>query len=164
MKYLIVIVMLTACGGSRGAPGINGAVGPTGANGFGLVALTLPTVPEQCPNGGHITFIAQDVYNSGVFDSAEPVESTFITCNGLDGAAGVDTTPVTEVQLCPNNPRTAYAATFSEVALCISDKLYGVYSTNGGFMTEIVPGTYSSNGINSSCTFAVGANCTVTQQ
>lgn len=81
--------------------------------------------------------------------------------NGKDGAPG---TQITVVQLCPNNNQTTYPSIFSEVAFCIQGKLYAVYSQNGGFDSEIPPGTYSSNGINSSCTFKVLSNCVVEQQ
>lgn len=82
--------------------------------------------------------------------------------DGSDGKDGQDATPVTVVQLCPGT--THYPTTFVEVAFCIGGKLYATYSTHGGFSTEIPPGTYSSNGVGSSCTFTVGANCQVTSQ
>jgi hypothetical protein len=41
--------------------------------------------------------------------------------------------------------------------------MYGVYSDNGGFLSELPPGEYSSDGINASCSFTIGANCSVTQ-
>lgn len=78
---------------------------------------------------------------------------------GSDGQDGQDATPVTIVQLCPLP--TTYPSTFTEIAFCVSGKLYGTYSANGGFSVEMVPGTYSSNGINSSCSFTVGPNCTI---
>ena len=70
-----------------------------------------------------------------------------------------DGTPVTPVQFCPNT--TTYPTTFSEVAFCINNNLYAVYSANDGFLTLIPPGTYNSNGINSTCTFQVLPNCMV---
>lgn len=80
---------------------------------------------------------------------------------GPQGAPGQDASPVTVVQLCAGT--TEYSSsTFVEVAFCVGGKLYGTYSANGGFSTEIVPGSYSSNGINSSCTFTVAENCQVT--
>lgn len=82
---------------------------------------------------------------------------------GAIGPQGPGTT-VAMVKLCPNNPPASYPATFPEYGFCISGNLYATYSTNGGFSTLIVPGTYSSNGVNSSCTFVVGANCQITQQ
>lgn len=79
--------------------------------------------------------------------------------NGINGTNGVDATPVTVVQLCPGV--TTYPSVFSEVAFCIQGKLYATYSAHDGFSTEIPPGAYSSNGINSSCTFTVQLNCVV---
>lgn len=76
--------------------------------------------------------------------------------NGKDGAPG---TQITVVQLCPGT--TTYPSTFVEVAFCINDKLYAVYSANNGFETEIVPGAYSSNAIGSTCSFVVEAHCAV---
>lgn len=78
---------------------------------------------------------------------------------GADGKDGVDATPVTVVKLC--NGTTTYPTTFVEVAFCVGGKLYGTYSSNGGFSTELPPGAYSSNAIGSSCNFTVGPNCTV---
>lgn len=78
---------------------------------------------------------------------------------GPQGPAGTPGTQITVVKLCGGT--TAYPGTFVEVAFCVGTKLYAVYSANGGFESEIPPGTYSSNGINSSCTFTVGANCAV---
>lgn len=80
--------------------------------------------------------------------------------NGADGKDGIDATPVTVVQLCPGS--TSYPSTFVEVAFCVGGRLYGTYSANGGFSTELVPGTYSSNAIGSSCNLTVEANCVVT--
>ncbi len=79
---------------------------------------------------------------------------------GPQGNPGSDANSVTVVQLCPGV--TTYPSVFSEVAFCIQHKLYATYSANGGFSTEIVPGAYSSNGINSSCSFTVGLDCLVT--
>jgi hypothetical protein len=68
-------------------------------------------------------------------------------------------TVITPIQFCPNP--TTYPTTFSEIAFCINGNLWGVYSQNGGFLTEIIPGTYSSDGVNSSCTFTVQPNCII---
>lgn len=66
---------------------------------------------------------------------------------------------ITPVQFCPNT--TTYPTTFSEVAFCIDNNLYAVYSENDGFLSLIPPGNYISNGINSTCTFHVLPNCIV---
>lgn len=78
---------------------------------------------------------------------------------GAQGEAGVDATPVTIVTLCSGV--TTYPSTFTEIAFCVGSRLYGTYSQNGSFSTELPPGNYSSNGINSSCTFTIHANCVV---
>lgn len=80
--------------------------------------------------------------------------------NGVDGRNGVDATPVTMVQLCEGTP--SYPSTFIEVAFCINNKLYAVYSANGGFMTYLPEGAYSSNGIGSRCNLTVKPNCVIT--
>lgn len=80
---------------------------------------------------------------------------------GAPGANGADAASVSVVQLCSGT--TTYPSKFVEIGFCIGGRLYATYSANDGFSTEIVPGTYTSNGINSSCTFTVAANCVVTQ-
>lgn len=79
--------------------------------------------------------------------------------SGSQGLPGIDSTPVTVVQLCPGV--TTYPGVFVEVAICLQNKLYAVYSANGGFLVELVPGNYSSNAIGSSCSLTVAPNCVV---
>lgn len=78
---------------------------------------------------------------------------------GATGPAGADSTIATIVQLCPGAP--SYPGVFVEVALCINNELYGVYSANGGFLTKLPPGYYNSNGIGSACNLTVYADCIV---
>lgn len=80
---------------------------------------------------------------------------------GAIGQTGVPGTAVTPVELCPASFVPSYPSTFPEYALCIGNSLYGVYSANGGFLALLPPGTYSSVGINATCTVVVGANCHV---
>ena len=68
---------------------------------------------------------------------------------------------ITPIQLCPNVKPT-YPTTFPEVAFCIDDTLYAVYSANDGFLTSLPLGAYTSNAIGSACNFVVGANCSIT--
>ena len=78
---------------------------------------------------------------------------------GASGPAGSDGTVITIVQLCPG--QTAYPGVFIEVAMCINDNLYAVYSANDGFLTLIPPGTYHSNAIGSACNLTVKPHCVV---
>lgn len=78
---------------------------------------------------------------------------------GDPGPRGMDGTIITSVQLCPGT--TTYPSTFVEVAFCINNSLYAVYSANNGFLTYLPPGTYSSNAIGSACSFTVLPGCTV---
>lgn len=72
--------------------------------------------------------------------------------NGSNGANGQDAAPVTFVQLCPG---VSTHAVFVEVGLCLQGRLYGVYSANGGFMTYLADGAYSSNAIGSACNLTI---------
>ncbi len=134
---LLVLMAGPGCGrqGEAGAPGAIGAPGLVGASGGN-------------GSNGHD--------GSNGTNGSNGQDGT----NGTNGAPGQDAAGVTVVQLCPGV--TTYPTTFSEVAFCISGKLWATYSDHGGFSTELPAGTYSSNGINSSCTFTVGANCEVT--
>lgn len=78
---------------------------------------------------------------------------------GPIGAPGKDANPVKIVQLCPGT--TMYPSTYVEIAFCVDSKLYGTYSANGGFSTELPPGNYSSNAIGSSCNFTILSNCVI---
>ena len=89
--------------------------------------------------------------------------------NGVNGAAGTpgapghdgaNPTPTSIVPLCLGVP--TYGTTYVEDAICLQGQLYGVYSANGGFLTQLPPGAYTSSGIGSSCNFTVGANCSIT--
>ena len=89
--------------------------------------------------------------------------SLLISGCGTNGAPGPQGNPgglnVTTVQFCPGTP--AYPSTFPEVGFCIQGNIYAVYSANDGFLTEVIPGAYTSNAIGSSCNFTVLANCEV---
>lgn len=87
-----------------------------------------------------------------------------VGAQGPQGPAGTPGTVVTAVQLCPATFTPVYPTEFPESALCVGGNLYGVYSANGGFLAELPPGQYSSDGINASCTFTIEANCVVVQQ
>lgn len=76
---------------------------------------------------------------------------------GVDGSSGTVMTPV---QFCPNVKPT-YPSAFPEVGFCLNGQIWGVYSANGGFLSYLPNGTYSSNGVNASCNFTIGDNCSI---
>lgn len=79
--------------------------------------------------------------------------------DSIVGPQGPVGTSVTWVQFCPG--ATVYPSKFIEGGFCIANKLYAVYSINNGFLVYLPPGNYSSNAMNSSCSFTVAANCSV---
>lgn len=83
-----------------------------------------------------------------------------VGATGPQGIPGIDTTPMTIIQFCPGFVQS-YPSTFAESGFCIGGIMYGVYSANNGFIAELPPGVYSSNGINASCTFTLESNCVV---
>lgn len=80
--------------------------------------------------------------------------------NGTNGTNGVNGTVVLPVQFCPGSS-TVYPNTFPEIGFCINNNIYAVYSTNGGFLSLMTPGTYSSAGVGSACNFTIAANCVI---
>lgn len=139
------VISGAVCNGQQGLTGNEGATGPTGASGSTPTLSVVNASISDCPTGGVVVIVNSTP--SGVI------------CNGANGTPGTDLTPVSIVQFCPNV--TTYPTTFSEIGFCISSKVYGTYSANDGFSAYLPPGTYSSNGINSSCTFTIGANCAI---
>lgn len=133
------------CNGIQGPIGSTGATGPAGSSGSSSSVTVTPASASNCPNGGEV--IEVNSVPSGV------------VCNGIDGAPGTDLTPVSIVQFCSGV--TSYPNEFNEIGFCIDGKVYGTYSANDGFSSYLPPGAYSSNGINSSCTFTIGANCAI---
>ena len=126
---------------SRGPSGEKGSKGDAGQN--CTVVPVLGGAAVSCPGSETV------IVRNGV--DGEDGE------NGEDGSAG---TVVASVKFCPNDA-PVYPSKFPEVGFCLANKLYAVYSANGGFMTEIPPGTYRSNAVGSSCTFVVLTNCRI---
>jgi len=153
MITLAAIILTVIFGCSRGETGPTGA---TGAKGPVVPVYTFIASPVACPNGGVVLVVGSGVNTlcNGATGAVGGIGPT-----GPQGLPGQDLTPISIVQFCPNT--TVYPATFTEVGFCISGNLYAVYSDHGGFATYIPPGVYSSNGINSSCTFTVGDNCEI---
>lgn len=127
--------------------GVSGVNGTNGSDGSSCSTQSLVTgALISCTNG-----TSAYISNGAVGPAGSP---------GLPGADAPPSASITIVPLC--TAATVYPTVFTEIGVCLNHKLYGVYSQNGGFMVEIVPGTYSSNGINSSCTLTVRPDCVVT--
>lgn len=156
MKYLMLMILtlLLGCGepgeqglpgpvgspgpqGNQGNPGATGPIGPPGPSGVACNVTTISPIPSV-PTGGAL-----------------------IRCP--DGSMSVLTNGsiITPINLCPGD--STYPSKFIEAGFCINDKMYAVYSANNGFLTELPPGNYSSNGINSTCSFRLSENCVVTR-
>jgi len=135
MKYIICIVLLLFVGCGK-----QGATGSPGLNGAQGIQGTSGSSGVDGTNGA----------------TGQP------GATGAIGPAGSDGTVITAVQFCPASFVPTYPTTFPEVGLCIAGSIYAVYSANGGFLTLITNGSYSSDGINASCNFTV-SGCTVTQ-
>lgn len=177
MKNLFIIMSfgfwLSACGDSvYRADGVPGEAGKNGTDGAGCKVETQPF--GALVSCGCVQQIGGEVCSSKVFvpngqpgqpGQQGPVGITGDTGpkgdQGEQGIPGVVGTQIDPVQLCPSSFVPSYPNSFPEVALCIDGTLYGVYSTNGGFLAELTPGSYSSNGINVSCTFTVVNGCVV---
>lgn len=171
--------------GKDGRDGIDGKDGKDGRDGYSC-SVTNVSANSVAPNGGAMiscedgtnTLVLNGINGTNGINGRDGVDGQDGKdgvdgvdgqdgrdgINGTNGADGKDAAPgtiVQSVQFCSGV--TSYPAKFNEVGFCVAGKLYAVYSANGGFMAEIPPGTYSSNGINSSCTFTVGLNCQVTR-
>lgn len=148
MRSAIMISLLllsTACGQPKQGP--TGPAGVAGRNGVDGSSCSVQTSESgsliQCADGTS-SFIANGI--AGVKGDQGDV-----------GPTGVDISSIQVVKFCPGE--TVYPSKFVEIGFCINNKIYATYSANGGFSTEIVPGTYSSNAIGSSCSFRVLTNC-----
>lgn len=145
--FFVLVIMgaflLTGCQGKTGAKGSSGdsIVGPAGPKGnAGGTGATGPTGATGSPGESTV----------GPAGPAGPA-----------GSPGTDLTPISVVQFCPGT--TSYANEFNEVGYCIGGNLYAVYSANDGFLSEIPPGNYTSDGIGSSCNFTVLPDCEIQQ-
>jgi|SRR6185437_2169789 len=145
MKYLITLslVGLSGCG-HGGGQGPSGPQGNPGSQGNGCI-VTAEAASTVVPYGGSLITCG---------------DTTSLVLNGSPGGSGVT---VSAVQFCAG-ANTSYPSTFPEVGFCLGNELYGVYSAHDGFLTPLPPGTYTSNGINASCTFTVTSGCNVVTQ
>jgi hypothetical protein len=146
LVLVFIAVMFSSC--VRGPQGIQGPAGIT------PVVTTAPASYLNCPFGGTDVTIGNSVtiICNGATGSQGP--------QGPSGSPGTNGTVVNIIQLCPGFTPT-YPSSFPEVALCIDNQLYGVYSANDGFLSLLTPGTYTSDGINASCTLTILPNCVV---
>lgn len=78
---------------------------------------------------------------------------------GQQGLPGNPGSTIQSIQFCPGVPQ--YPSIFPEIGFCIDGSVYAVYSVNDGFLTEIPPGQYTSNGVGSSCNFTILSNCLI---
>jgi hypothetical protein len=162
---IMALVLLSACGrpgpsgiaGPAGHDGTNGSNGTDGINGTNGTSCGVSDVPANAaaPNGGSLITCGNT--QSLVLNGTNGLNGS----NGTDGTNGTSGTVVAPIQFCSGSG--SYPSTFPEVGFCIGGNIYAVYSANGGFLTEVLPGTWSSDGINSSCTFTVGPDCKVTR-
>ena len=150
---ILTLLSLSGCGdeisrgviqgpkGDTGATGATGQKGDTGLSGLqGIQGIVGPSG------------IQGQVGPQGIQGLIGPA--------GIQGIPGSAGTVVTFVQFCPG--ATVYPSTFPEFGLCVAGQIYAVYSANGGFGVQLPLGAYSSDGINSSCSFNVLANCVIT--
>lgn len=61
----------------------------------------LPATPAQCPNGGMVLEIFQDLSQTGVYQPNDPIISSTPICNGQNGTSVVFTTAAASAQECP---------------------------------------------------------------
>jgi len=161
---IAVSILLSGCGktGPAGANGqsVTGPQGEVGTSGAPGSSCTVTTVQPSTGAGGSV--VAPN--GASLIQCPDGSQSLVLNgangTNGTAGASGTNGTVITPVQFCPGTG--SYPSTFPEVAFCINNNLYAVYSENDSFLTEILPGTWRSDGINSSCIFTVAADCKVT--
>lgn len=147
MKKILLLSVLAFSCSQEYAPNLVAVPGPkgdTGSAGTNCSVSSLATGSVAAPNGGSL-ITCQDGTNSLV----------------LNGTNGTNGTVIKAVQFCAGTP--TYPSTFPEIGFQIDGVLYAVYSIPNAFLAVIPPGTYSSNGINSSCSFTVNNDGSITR-
>lgn len=166
---LLFSIVLTACSGVPGPQGSSGAQGYVGdqgikgdkgdigsqgvqgAAGVSVLMSTAGATPDQCYDGGTVvTYSFSDGSPGGSFAVCDGEEG-LRGLSGSKGTDGQDATPVTTLQLCPDD-----TSTLPEYALVMPNgQMYAVYYAppNVG-LTLLVPGTYRST-MGNGCTFTV---------
>jgi len=171
---LILAMSMSACGtvigpagpkGDTGATGSAGAAGSNGTNGIDASCSVSAVLPNLIAPAGGSLIACSDGTHSLVLNGSNGINGTngvngVNGVNGTNGTNGSNGTVVTAIQFC-SGVVGSYPSTFPEIGFCINDEIYAVYSANGGFLTKVLPGTWSSDGINASCTFTVGPHCQV---
>lgn len=142
---LLILFLVNAFGCARGKQGVSGSTGKPGTY-CGVTSVAGGTL-FTCTDGTS-QFVANPTNGTDGHDGHD----------GNDGQDGSDAS-IGIVSLC--SAVTQYPIVFTEVAFCIGNNLYAVYSENDGFLTYVPPGNYSSHGHNSSCSFTVQSNCVV---
>lgn len=145
-RLLLIAFVLAGCGQIVTYVPVPGPSGPPGRRGKGC-SVTQLSPNDVAPNGGAVITCEDD--------------TSALIINGTDGQAGLPGTTITPVQFCPSCHGT-YPNVFPEVGFKMNDKIWAVYSANGGFLTEVLPGRYSSNGIGCNCTFIVNQDGSIT--
>ena len=159
MRFNTILLCLLFVGCGRYHDGANGNVGPSGPQGSPGQSIT-GTSGSNGSSCSTSTVSANDAApNGGALISCTDGSSSLLL-NGTNGSDGTAGTLVTAIQFC-GSVTGSYPSTFPEIGFCINNNIYAVFSTNGGFLTEVLPGTWSSDGINASCTFTVSAGCVV---
>lgn len=125
----------------------NSLVATDGRDGLTPNVKSRPATSDECFNGGVVITVN---------------DKNTVVCDGTNGPIGAPGNPGTVITLIPFCPgTTVYPSTFLEYGMCISGVLYGVYSTNDGFLAMLPNGNYSSNAIGSQCNFTI-TGCSVT--
>jgi hypothetical protein len=149
----IIVSLLSSCGkqtgpqGSNGSTGSQGNTGATGAKGSqglgaGLQVTQLQVGNANCSNGGVQLINFQDLTNSGIYNSNDPILGLTYVCNGINGSNGSNGTNGT-------NGTDGTNTTFN----IVPDN--GTNCTNGGFDLTLTDSTqsqttYICNGVNGS--------------
>jgi hypothetical protein len=162
---LIFGAALTGCGETKYTP-IAGPQGNPGTPGTGCTVVAVPA-STPAPNGGSLiectdgtsSLVLNGIPGENGTNGVNGTDGSNGT-NGLNGSNGTNGTVITPVQFCPGVPQ--YPTTFPEVGFCINGNIYAVYSANGGFLTQVLSGGWSSDGINDSCNFTVSTGCIIT--
>jgi hypothetical protein len=153
-KLLLLPFIFTACG-TYDASIPNRLISPHKPMPSPSPVAPLSCTVKQLAQGAQI--MCPDGSVALITDGTNGINGT----DGINGTNGTDATPVTTVQFCPGTP--TYPSTFPEFGIIISGVMYGVYSQNGGFLAQLPPGKYYSNGIGSTCNFTINPDLTITQ-